>query len=185
VATVTHPQLSSAEYVALQVAAGWTAAVELIGGEAVVMPPVGGHAASLQGELFYALRRWQETAGDGGLLLQDVFVRLPGDEFLAPDIAWWTEARRPKLAAGALDSVPDLVAEVLSPATRANDLGPKRDVYLAVGVRELWLADPASGIVTVARADDTQRSYGRGERLTSELLPGFTGDLDRILPPAR
>lgn len=47
-------------------------------GEAVVSPPTGARVASIQGALFYALRRWQESPANAGLLLQDVFVRLPG-----------------------------------------------------------------------------------------------------------
>ncbi|MGO9794140.1 MAG: Uma2 family endonuclease [Solirubrobacteraceae bacterium] len=70
-------------------------------------------------------------------------MRLTGENYLAPDIAWWAAARRPALVQGALDLVPDLVVEVLSPATRVNDLGAKRDVYLAAGASELWLADPS------------------------------------------
>jgi Uma2 family endonuclease len=94
--------------------------VELIAGEAVATPPSGGEAASAQGELFFALRRWLETSGDGGLLLQDVFIRLSGEDYLAPELAWCAAARRPRLVQGALDVVPDLVVEVLSPATRIN-----------------------------------------------------------------
>ena len=180
VATVAHPRLDSAEYLALQAAAGWRSAVELIGGEAVVTPPSGGQAASAQGELFYALRRWQETSKDGGLLLQDVFIRLSGEDYLAPDLAWWAAARRPTLVHGALDVVPDLVVEVLSPATRINDLGAKKDAYLAASARELWLADPQVATITAMQPDGRQQTVGRGDRLTSPLLPGFAVEVARI-----
>jgi len=165
VAAVVHPRLDSVEYVALQAAASWRAAVELIDGEGVVTPPSGAREASSRGELFFAVRRWQEASGDAGLLLQDVFVRLPGENYLAPDLAWWAAARRPALLEGALDIVPDLVVEVLSPATRVNDLGAKRDVYLAAGARELWLADPQSATVTAVRPDGWQETFGDGEPL--------------------
>ena len=118
------------------------------------------------------MRRWQETSGDAGLLLQDVFIRLTGENYLAPDLAWWEAARRPALAQGALDVVPDLVVEVLSPATRVNDLGAKRDVYQAAGARELWLADPQAATVTAVRPDGREQTVGR-RRLISPLLPGF------------
>ncbi len=180
VATVAHPRLDRAEYLALQAAAGWRSAVELIGGEAVVTPPSGGQAASVQGELFFAVRRWQEISGDAGLLLQDVFIRLTSENYLAPDLAWWAAGRRPALAQGALDVVPDLVVEVLSPATRVNDLGAKRDVYLAAGAHELWLADPQSATVTVVRPDGRQQTVADGEQLTSPLLPGFAIDVAHV-----
>lgn len=149
-------------------------AVELIDGEAVVMPPSGAASSSVQGELFFALRSWQENGADEGLLLQDVFVELPGHQFLAPDIAWWSAPRRPAIRAGAIDVVPELVVEVLSPATRVNDLGVKRNYYLEVGVRELWLADPAATTLLCARPSSSDEELTSADTLTSGLLPGFS-----------
>ena len=40
------------------------------------------------------------------------------------------------------EPVPAFVLEVLSGTTSDNDLGPKRDAYARMGVRELWLFDP-------------------------------------------
>jgi Uma2 family endonuclease len=155
-------------------------AVELIDGEAVVIPPSGAAASSVQGELFFALRGWQDVRSDRGLLLQDVFVQLPGDQFLAPDIAWWSASRRPSVREGAIDVVPDLVVEVLSPATRANDLGIKRDRYLEVGVRELWLADPSEKTLIRARPSTGDERLSSGDTLGSGLLNGFSVHLAPI-----
>lgn len=180
-ATIAHPHIDAPEYLALQARSGWRLDVELIDGEAVVMPPAGGWAASLQGELFVALRYWQQQSADGGLLLQDVFVAMPDGQYLAPDIAWWSAPRRPPLAQGAMESVPDLVVEVLSPVTRANDLGVKRDLYIDSGVRELWLADPDSRTITTVRpATDGPTVIGESGELRSELLAGFALDLARV-----
>jgi Uma2 family endonuclease len=155
-------------------------AVELIDGEAVVIPPSGAAASSVQGELFFALRSWQDFQTDAGLLLQDVFVQLPGDQFLAPDIAWWSASRRPQLQEGAIDVVPDLVVEVLSRATRANDLGIKRDRYLEVGVQELWLADPSEKNLICARPSTGDKRLSAADILGSALLNGFSLPLARI-----
>jgi Uma2 family endonuclease len=181
VATVAHPHIASPEYLALQTRAGWRLDVELIDGEAIVMPPTGGSAASLQGGLFLWLSHWQERTGDGGLLLQDVFVAMPHGQYLAPDIAWWSASRCPPVPDGAMESVPDLVVEVLSPATRANDLGVKRELYVDSGVRELWLADPGSRTVTcVQEGVAGEIAIGEGGTLRSELLDGFELDLARL-----
>ncbi len=180
-ATVAHPRIDAGEYVALQSRAGWRLDVELIDGEAVVMPPTGASASSVQGALFFALRSWQEQSGDGGLLLQDVFVAFPGGRYLAPDIAWWSAERRPPLTDGALERVPDLVVEVLSPATRANDLGVKRDAYIEAGVRELWLADPLARTLTSVQGGAAgEVVLGAGDLLHSEQLSGFALELARV-----
>jgi Uma2 family endonuclease len=158
-------------------------AVELIDGEAVVLPPSGAAAASVQGELFFALRSWQKEAADRGLLLQDVFVELPGRQFLAPDIASWSAARRPTIVLGAIDVVPDLIVEVLSPATRVNDLGVKRNHYLEVDVRELWLADPSAKTLTRTRPSGGDEIHTEGT-LETEHPPGFSVELRQIFRQA-
>jgi Uma2 family endonuclease len=185
-ATVAHPHLKTEEYLALQGRAGWCLDIELIDGEGVVVPPTGPQASSAQGELFLALKQWQSQTDDQGLILQDVFVAFPGHGFLAPDVAWWSADRRPQQLQGAMDGIPDLIVEVLSPTTRANDLGVKRDVYMHSGVRELWLADPDACSVTRARpGTDLDEVLFQRDMLQSDLLDGFALDLTRVFSLSR
>ena len=156
--------------------AGWRAPMELIAGEVVVIAPSGGSAALAQTEIVHQLRAWQ---GDGGgRLLSDIFVRV-GENYLAPDVAWWAPGREPDIVAGALTTVPDVVVEVLSPATRENDLGPKREQYLAAGVRELWLVDPAERQVLIVDSVQEQRLLA-DDAITSTRLPGFELDVSAL-----
>ncbi|MGD0454061.1 MAG: Uma2 family endonuclease [Solirubrobacteraceae bacterium] len=178
---VVHPRIETWEFDALQENAGWSMDMELIAGEAVIVPPIGGPASSVQGELYMALRRWQDDVDDKGLVLQDVFVAFANGSRPAPDISYWSVKRRPPVKRGAMESVPDLIAEVLSPSTRANDLGVKRELYMSSGVRELWLVDPDARTITRARPDTTpDEVLGEGTALRSELLEGFALDVARI-----
>lgn len=161
--------------------------IELIVGEAVVVSPEGGASSAARGELYVALRRWQEETGDEGLVLQDVFVAFPDGSRPAPDISWWRGERRPPVSAGAIESVPDLVVEVLSPSTRANDEGVKRELYMSSGVHELYLVDPDARTITRVLADpgrsvDAGQDHvlGEGDSLRSDLLPGFALELTRV-----
>jgi len=178
---VVHPHIETWEFDALQENAGWSMDMELIAGEAVIVPPIGGPASSVQGELYLALRRWQEDIDDRGLFLQDVFVAFPAGSRPAPDISWWSAKRRPPLERGAVQSVPDLIIEVLSPSTRANDEGVKRELYMSSSVRELWLVDPDARTVTRVRPDASpDEVLGVGLTLTSDLLEGFAMEIARI-----
>jgi Uma2 family endonuclease len=177
VATVVHPHVEPWEFDALQFNAGWSMDIELIVGEAVVVSPEGGASSAARGELYVALRRWQEDTGDEGLFLQDVFVAFPDGSRPAPDISWWSAARRAPVSSGAMESVPDLVVEVLSPSTRANDEGIKRELYMDSGVRQLWLVDPDAHTITRVSPDAPDELITDGESLRSELLPGFALDL--------
>ncbi|HTA32199.1 MAG TPA: Uma2 family endonuclease [Solirubrobacteraceae bacterium] len=178
---VVHPRIETWEFDALQENAGWSMDMELIGGEAVIVPPIGGSASSVQGELYLALRRWQEDIDEEGLFLQDVFVAFPAGSRPAPDISYWSAKRRPPVERGAVQSVPDLIIEVLSPSTRANDEGAKRELYMGSGVRELWLVDPDGRTVTRVRPDAApDEVFAEGATLRSELLEGFALDVARI-----
>jgi Uma2 family endonuclease len=53
-----------------------------------------------------------------------------------------------KIDARGIRGAPDLVIEVLSPSTAAFDQIEKRAAYERAGVRELWLIEIASGVVT-------------------------------------
>jgi Uma2 family endonuclease len=150
--------------------------MELIHGEVVVIPPSGGDASLAQTEVAHRLRFWQ--ADRGGRVLTDVFIRV-GDGFLAPDVAWWSPGREPAIGPGALATVPDLVVEVLSLATRDNDLGPKRRQYLQSGVRELWLVDPVARTMQIAGPVGDRR-VDRGQAVTSSLLPGLSFRVDEL-----
>jgi Uma2 family endonuclease len=82
-----------------------------------------------------------------------------------------------------MQSIPDLVVEVLSPSTRANDLGVKRDLYMRSSVHELWLVDPDARTVTRARPEATpDELLPGGTTLRSELLEGFSLDVARFFP---
>ncbi len=182
VATVVHPHVQPDEFDALQFNAGWSMDIELIAGEAVVVPPLGAPASDVQGRLHVALSRWQEDTGDEGLVLQDVFVAFPDGSRPAPDISWWSAERRPPISPGAMQVIPDLVIEVLSPSTRVNDLGVKRELYVNSGVRELWFADPDARTVTSVQVPPAgeETVLREGDTLRSNLLPGFALDLARV-----
>ena len=145
--------------------------MELINGEVVVIAPSGGDASLAQTELVHRLRAWQGGRQAAGRVPTDVFIRV-GAGYLAPDAAWWGPGNEPTIRPGALDRVPDLVIEVLSPATRDNDLGAKRRQYLDAGVRESWLVDPAERSVMIVDATADRRVLRDGV-ITSPLLPGL------------
>jgi hypothetical protein len=121
VAVVTHPSLSPAEFAAAMDRAGWRAPMELIEGEVVVIPPSGGDASLAQTEVVHRVRAWQAAHDAPGRLLTDVFIRV-GDGFLAPDAAWWSAEREPRIGRGAIDVVPDLVVECCRPRPATTTL---------------------------------------------------------------
>jgi Uma2 family endonuclease len=69
---------------------------------------------------------------------------------------------------------PDLIVEVLSASTAANDRGIKFDDYAAHGVAEYWLLEPATEGV------EQYRLNGQAYEL---LLKAKTGEIQSIVVP--
>ncbi|MBI4617805.1 MAG: Uma2 family endonuclease [Planctomycetes bacterium] len=78
------------------------------------------------------------------------------------------------------DWVPEIVIEVVSKGQESRDYGEKREEYLAAGIREYWVVDPAhSSVVFLRRRGDRwAESELKGPRkYRTPLLPGFELDL--------
>jgi Uma2 family endonuclease len=82
------------------------------------------------------------------------------------------------LAEDGIHGAPDLVIEVLSPATAQLDKRQKRIVYARAGVQELWLVDPL--LLQIQRYDFARATampvalIEEDETLSTPLLPGLT-----------
>jgi Uma2 family endonuclease len=114
--------------------------IELLHGELLISPSHKHSHQSLVGELHSLLHFLR--ANGAVVIFSSLFL----DETNAPipDLFW--------VRAGSKDcqiqdddywhGAPDLVVEVLSPATAKRDKTTKYELYQANGVREYWIADP-------------------------------------------
>ncbi len=115
--------------------------------------------------------------GDGGpggwWILDEPELHL-AEQVLVPDVAVWCRERQPDLPETAwFEVAPDWVCEILSPSTRALDLGAKRQIYADFGVAHLWLVEPDA---------PTLEAFVLDERRW-RLLVALVGDADVSLPP--
>lgn len=159
---------------------------ELIEGEIVVSEATPLHNA-VQGRLFVALSNWI-TAGEGrGQVFIPLDVRLDDLNVFAPDISWYSAANPIDLHSQPPCPLPDLAIEVRSPSTWRYDIGAKKRAYERHGLPELWLVDtPAEQVLVFRRCRpggehfDIATELGRGDKLSSPLLPGFALGLDDL-----
>ena len=162
--------------------------VELVGGEVVEMSAMGSrHAASIR----QLDKRFQRALGDAASIGVQLPLTIPNYDEPEPDIA----VLRPREDEYALRNPRPsdvlLVVEV-SDTTLAYDRGEKLHVYASAAITETWIADLATREGGVERYSDPDpdtgsyrsvRRFGRGETVTSTVLPGLALPVDDILGP--
>lgn len=115
----------------------------------------------------------------GTLLLSPVDVLLSDHDVVEPDLLFVSRERSGRIAERFVNGAPDLVIEVISPATRKRDEGVKRRLYQKHGVLEYWLIDPETGTIQVSSASrgwfapPVWLSVAAADLLASPLLPGL------------
>ena len=96
---------------------------------------------------------------------------------MQPDVLFVAKANFVSLKEAGVHGAPDVVVEVLSPATAPLDKKAKRRVYAQAGVKELWLVNPLlSQIQRYDFARDTAKPVQLievNETVETPLLPGL------------
>lgn len=154
-------------------------ATEWIRGRAVQkVSPQRKHALA-QGVFFSGLHAWAMRFGSGRVGTEWEFrVQPPGEARrpLVPDVAYLSYQRVPFEPADQADTphvAPDAVVEVLSPGDAIADVEEKVRVYLAAGSAVVFVVDTESRSV-VARKPGALQTFGEGDNITNESLPGFS-----------
>lgn len=152
---------------------------ELIDGALLVSPTARRRHQRVVARLTTELELWSRE--HGGATYPGVNVDLDERTHLEPDVAWSSDESDTGLA---FTGTPELVVEVNSPSTRAFDRGIKRAAYLSSGAREVWLIDLDADVVERHVAGvATPEVHGRGEDVTTPVLPGFRVAVADLLGP--
>ena len=162
---------------------------ELLDGDLVMGPAPNLKHQDVQSRLGRRLAQFIEERALGKLFFAPCDVVLSDTDVVQPDLLFVSSARGHLLSGGEnVRGAPDLVVEILSPATAERDRGYKRVLYARHGVAEYWLIDPEAATVWVHRLRDRLRdgslalahTFGREQTLRSPLLAGFEVELDDV-----
>jgi Uma2 family endonuclease len=159
---------------------------EFINGVVVYHSPASLHHLLARKHLAQLLSLYA-TKHDRGLVLDEKALCAFSRNDYEPDVVFFCKARAQTFTGDQMEfPVPDLVVEVLSPSTQANDRGVKFDDYERSGVREYWIVDPKGKALEVYDAKDGHfvlRTKGTSGFLESMVLEGFQVDLASIFDP--
>ncbi|WP_341473739.1 Uma2 family endonuclease [Desulfofundulus thermobenzoicus] len=150
---------------------------ELMEGELFLTPSPGFSHQYIAANIATLLRDYVEKNNLGLILFAPFDVVLADNVVLQPDVLYLSRERFSLLTENCLQGAPDLVVEVLSPASGRRDRLQKSRLYRRYGVREYWVVDPAGETVEVFSASEKgwllAGVYGPEDSLASPLLPEF------------
>ena len=112
----------------------------------------------------------------------DVVLDAAAALVVQPDLLFIT-SERSHIIRDRIWGPPDLVVEVLSPATRRRDRTTKLGWYRCYGVRECWLLDPAAGVLDVVGptvGPEDRARFHEEEPIVSTVLPAWTFSVHHI-----
>ena len=114
---------------------------------------------------------------DGTVRLMPGLVRIPDVSFVS-----WDKVPNRELPA---EPIPDLAVEVLSEGNTAEEMRRKLGEYFQVGVRLVWLIDPATRTAEVYTSPRKKTTIGKDGVLNGgTVLPGFRLSMQELFTRA-
>ena len=159
--------------------------LHLLDGEILPVPTPPIRHQQVLGNLASLLFDFVESNHLGECFFGPLDVVLSNHDVVQPDILFVSSNRSGIVTKANIQGAPDLVVEILSPATVDWDRGYKLGLYAQRGVQEFWLVDPDANTVEVFTASASgfnhTSTYNKRHALTSPLLPGLCIELGKVL----
>ena len=159
---------------------------EIIEGELYMTPAPNIRHQRSSGELQYALQSFVKQNDLGIVLDAPCDLILPGGTPVQPDIMFIAKENLGIITEQAVQGVPDLLIEILSPASREHDRVRKFGLYEQAGVPEYWLVDPNARTIEIFVLGQGKYSlsgmFEAGTVAVSKVLAGFSVAVDEVIP---
>lgn len=160
---------------------------ELIDGELIVTPAPGGRHQDAVTEMLIALGLYaREHGGKAQPAPRDVFFE--DTSVVEPDVLYVSPENLQRSEERFVRGAPDIVVEVSSPSTRRLEIVRKLELYERFGVPEYWYVDLEADRIEIHHLEEGAyghpRLLGRGETLTSPVVPGLEIPVDDVLGSA-
>jgi Uma2 family endonuclease len=153
---------------------------ELIEGELIMVPSPNTYHQRISGNLVFLLRDFVKKNKLGEVFYAPLDVHL-GENVVQPDILFVSKAHSKIITEEEILGAPDLVIEILSPATSERDQTYKKTLYARHGVQEYWIVDPQEKtveVMTLGKEEfENSGSYGKMDTMKSPIFPGLTINL--------
>ena len=151
---------------------------ELDDGRLITMTPAGVEHGSYEMRIGAAFYEQGEKKGLGRACTGEVGIvlRRKPPRIVGADVAFIAKRSLPmkKSRSGYLETMPEVVVEVLSPNDTKAYVNRKISDYLDAGVGQVWIADPARREIVIHRRNAQPQSFTENDVLKShDPIPGF------------
>jgi len=123
-----------------------------------------------------------------GMVFAETGVQFDSNTLARPDIVYWDAAHFATIEwdRSPIQIVPQLVAEVASPSNSLNRLFRNAEYFLRAGVQVVWVVDREPFEIHIFEQGKPRRVVRPGEMLEAPtVLPGFSAEVARLVPPGR
>jgi len=128
-------------------------------------------------EIGAELRNFIKATKKGTVRVSPYDVYFDNENVFQPDITFISNGRKHLIRENGLHGAPDLIIEILSPATAKYDLNEKKAVYECYGVTEYWVVDPADNSTNgFYLVQDEYHEFFKGTGVIESKLLGWKLD---------
>jgi len=160
------------------------ASYQLIGGELIMTPAPTPYHQYISGNIYSILKEFVEKNNLGQLYYSPIDVYFEETETYQPDIIFISKERLNIIKETKIEGAPDLVIEILSPATAYYDLRKKFKIYEKHGVKEYWIVDPEEKSIEIYINEKQKfilvETKNKTGTIKSQLLKNFEIELEKI-----
>jgi Uma2 family endonuclease len=157
---------------------------EIVDGDLYMVPAPIPYHQKVSRNLEFLLHQHVQVHGLGEVFDAPCDVVLSETDVVQPDLLFIVKDRLSIIKETNIQGAPDLVVEILSPASEKRDRGAKQKVYARAGVTESWIVDPTAKTIEVFTLSEAgyQRInlFKLSDTLSSPLLPGLSISLFKV-----
>jgi Uma2 family endonuclease len=147
---------------------------EILEGELTVTPAPSTKHQSVSANLFKLLSRYIDDRNLGKLFYAPIDLILDPTTILQPDLLFVSLAHQHIITERAIEGVPDLVVEILSPTTSRTDRVTKAQIYARHKVPVYWIVDSDDKSIEIYLLEgDTFRTAVTLRGATPTIAPPF------------
>jgi Uma2 family endonuclease len=157
---------------------------ELINGELFMSPAPNPHHQRILRRLFRLLDR---VTKEDEVFIAPIDLFISSQNVFQPDLAYVSENNKDFITNRGIEGPPEIIIEIISPSNVYTDRNQKKKSYLAFGVKEYWIVDPANKTIEIYTPEtglDSPMLYLAEEgQVSSKVLPNLTFNVSEIFNP--